>query len=294
MAMRILLLGKNGQLGWEFQRTLAPLGELIALDWPEVDFTKPDTLRALVRSTQPQVIINAAAYTAVDRAETETEICRAINAEAPAVLADEARQQRAAFIHFSTDYVFNGKKGTAYLEEDAPAPLNTYGKTKLEGEQKVQQLGESYWIFRTSWVYSLRRDSFVSKVLEWSRKNKTLKIVSDQVGGPTWCRMLAEISTLVLAQGRQDPFEWIKQSSGLYHLAGSGYASRLEWAQEILKLDPHPNQQLVEEILPAHTSEFPTPAVRPLYTPMNCTRFEQTFHLSLPPWKTALKLMMAG
>ncbi len=294
MAMRILLLGKNGQLGWEFQRTLAPLGELIALDWPEVDFTKPDTLRALVRSTQPQVIINAAAYTAVDRAETETEICRSINAEAPAVLADEARQQRAAFIHFSTDYVFNGKKGTAYLEEDAPAPLNTYGKTKLEGEQKVQQLGESYWIFRTSWVYSLRRDSFVSKVLEWSRKNKTLKIVSDQVGGPTWCRMLAEISTLVLAQGRQDPFEWIKQSSGLYHLAGSGYASRLEWAQEILKLDPHPNQQLVEEILPAHTSEFPTPAVRPLYTPMNCTRFEQTFHLSLPPWKTALKLMMAG
>ena len=294
MAMRILLLGKNGQLGWEFQRTLAPLGELIALDWPEVDFTKPDTLRALVRSTQPQVIINAAAYTAVDRAETEIEICRAINAEAPAVLADEARQQRAAFIHFSTDYVFDGKKGTAYLEEDAPAPLNTYGKTKLEGEQKVQQLGESYWIFRTSWVYSLRRDSFVSKVLEWSRKNKTLKIVSDQVGGPTWCRMLAEISTLALAQGHQDPFEWVKQSSGLYHLAGSGYASRLEWAQEILKLDPQPNQQLVEEILPAHTSEFPTPAVRPLYTPMNCTRFERTFHLSLPPWKTALKLMMEG
>jgi dTDP-4-dehydrorhamnose reductase len=292
--MRILLLGKNGQLGWEFQRTLAPLGELIALDWPEVDFSKPETLQDLVRRIQPQVIINAAAYTAVDRAETEYEICRAINAAAPEVLADEARHQRAALIHYSTDYVFDGHKGAAYIEEDAPAPLNTYGVTKFEGEQNVQKVGDAYWIFRTSWVYSSRRDSFVSKVLEWARKNKTLKIVSDQVGGPTWCRMLAEISTLALVNGRQDPYEWVKQTTGLYHLAGSGLASRLEWAQEILKHDPHPGEQLVEEMIAAETSEFPTPALRPLYTPMNCTKFEQTFHLSLPHWKAALKLMMEG
>jgi dTDP-4-dehydrorhamnose reductase len=292
--MRILLLGKNGQLGWELQRTLPPLGELIALDWPEVDFTKPETMRELVRNIQPNVIVNAAAYTAVDRAETEVEICQAINAAAPAILADEARQQRAAFIHYSTDYVFDGSKGVAYIEEDTPAPLNVYGETKLNGEQKVQAAGEAYWIFRTSWVYSTRRDSFVSKVLEWARQKKSLKIVSDQVGGPTWCRMLAETSTLALAQGRQDPFSWVKQTAGLYHLSGSGSASRLEWAQEILTLDPHPAEQLVEEILSAQTSEFPTPARRPLYTPMNCTRFEGTFHLSLPPWKTALKLMMGG
>ena len=290
--MRILLLGKNGQLGWELQRTLSPLGELIALDWPEIDFTQPETLRNLIRSIRPQVIINAAAYTAVDRAETEVEKCQAINTEAPAVLADEARQQQAALIHFSTDYVFDGNKGDVYTEEDAPAPLNTYGETKLMGEQKVQQLGEAYWVFRTSWVYSSRRESFVSKVLEWSRQKKSLKVVQDQVGGPTWCRMLAEVTTLALAQGRQDPFGWVKETAGLYHLSGSGYGSRLEWAQEILKLDPHPNEQMVEEILPAKTSEFPTPARRPLYTPMNCARFEQTFHLSLPDWKRALKLMM--
>ncbi len=236
--MRILLLGKNGQLGWEFQRTLPPLGELTALDWPEVDFTKPETLREVVHRLQPQVIINAAAYTAVDRAETEVGICRAINAEAPAVLADEARKQHAVLIHYSTDYVFDGNKGAAYLEEDKPAPLNTYGETKLNGEQNVQQAGEAFWIFRTSWVYSSRRDSFVSKVLEWSRQKKSLKIVSDQVGGPTWCRMLAEVSTLALVQGRQDPYEWVKQTAGLYHLSGSGFASRLEWAQEILITRP--------------------------------------------------------
>ncbi len=292
--MRILLLGKNGQLGWEFQRTLPPLGELTALDWPEVDFTKPETLREVVHRLQPQVIINAAAYTAVDRAETEVGICRAINAEAPAVLAEEARKHRAVLIHYSTDYVFDGNKGAVYTEEDQPAPLNTYGETKLSGEHNVRQAGEAYWIFRTSWVYSSRRDSFVSKVLEWSRQKKSLKIVSDQVGGPTWCRMLAEVSTLALVQGRQDPYEWVKQTAGLYHLSGSGYASRLEWAQEILNLDPQKNEQIVEEILPAETAEFPTPAKRPLYTPMSCERFEQTFHLSLPAWKTALKLMMGG
>ena len=292
--MRILLFGKNGQLGWEFQRTLSPLGDVTALDWPEVDFTRPETLREMVRRIQPQVIINAAAYTAVDRAETEIEICQAINAEAPAVLAEEARQLHAVLVHYSTDYVFDGKKGTEYVEEDAPAPLNVYGETKLAGDLNVQQYCEVYWIFRTSWVYSSRRDSFVSKVMEWARQKKTLKVVADQVGGPTWCRMLAEVSTLVLVKGGQDLFDWAGKTTGLYHLSGSGFATRLEWAQEILANDPHADEQMAEEILPAQTSEFPTPAVRPLYAPMSCTRFERTFDLSLPDWKTALKLMMAG
>ncbi len=292
MALRILLLGKNGQLGWEFQRTLAPLGEVTALDWPEIDFAQPTALRALVRQLKPQVIINAAAYTAVDRAESELEKCATINTQAPALLAEEALALRAALLHFSTDYVYDGAKGAPYREDDAPHPLNAYGQTKLAGDQAIQQIGCAYWIFRTSWVYSLRRDSFVTKVLEWSRRQKSLRIVSDQIGGPTWCRQLAEICTQAIAQGRQDPTTWVTQYAGIYHLAGSGWASRLEWAKTILELDPHKAEQLTTEMLPAETSEFPTPAVRPLAAAMDCSKFENTFGLRLPPWQTALRLLM--
>jgi dTDP-4-dehydrorhamnose reductase len=292
MLPRILLLGKNGQLGWEFQRTLATLGEVAAYDWPEIDFAQPEALRALIRQLKPQIIVNAAAYTAVDRAESEPEKCAAINALAPALLAEEARASRAALLHFSTDYVYDGQKGSAYREEDVPHPLNTYGQTKLAGDQAIQQTGGAYWIFRTSWVYSLRRDSFVTKVLEWARRQKTLRIVHDQTGGPTWCRLLAEVSTQALAQGRQDHAGWVAQTAGIYHLAGSGWASRLEWARMILELDPHKEGQAVTELLPAETSEFPTPAVRPLAAAMDCSRFEETFGLRLPRWQTALRLLM--
>ncbi len=290
--MRILLLGKGGQLGWEFQRTLPSLGELTALDFPEIDLSQPETVRAILRQVRPQVIVNAAAYTAVDRAESETGICRAINAQAPAVLAQAARELGAALIHFSTDYVFDGEKGAPYLEADAPHPLNAYGLTKLEGEQQIQQAGGAFWIFRTSWVYSQRRESFVSKVLEWARRQKSLSIVSDQVGGPTWCRLLAEITAQALCMGRQDPVGWVQETAGLYHLAGSGWASRLDWAKAILELDPQKNEQVVEKITPALTAEFPTPDPRPLNTPREFSRFERTFHLQLPPWKDALRLML--
>ena len=293
MALRILLLGKNGQLGWEFQRTLPSLGSLTALDWPEIDFSKADSLRALVREIRPQIIINAAAYTAVDKAESEVSLAAAINATAPGILAEEAAALGAALIHYSTDYVFGGLKGSLYTEADVPNPLNVYGRTKLDGERAIQQVGGAYWIFRTSWVYSLRRDSFVTKVLEWSRRQQTLRVVSDQVGCPTWCRQLAEISTLAIAAGRSDVAGWVGQTNGLYHLAGSGSASRLEWAQEILKLDPHREEQTVTEIVPALTAEFPTPAQRPLYAPMSCEAFTGVFGLRLPPWQDALRLLMA-
>jgi len=292
MALRILLLGKNGQLGWEFQRTLPPLGEVSAFDWPEIDFAQPDALRALIRQLRPQVIINAAAYTAVDRAESEPEKCAAINTLAPALLAEEALALRAALLHFSTDYVYDGQKGAPYREQDIARPLNTYGQTKLAGDQAIQHTGGSYWIFRTSWVFSLRRDSFVTKVLEWSRRQKSLRIVSDQIGSPTWARLLAEITTQALAQGQRDPAAWVGQSTGLYHLAGSGWASRLDWAKTILELDLHKEQQITTEMLPAETREFPTPAARPLAAPMDCSRFTQTFGLCLPPWQTALRLLM--
>jgi dTDP-4-dehydrorhamnose reductase len=200
---------------------------------------------------------------------------------------------RAAFIHYSTDYVFDGTKGSPYVESDAPNPLGVYGQSKLGGEQGVSQVGGAFLVLRTSWVYSLRRDSFVTKVLSWARQQKNLRLVSDQVSGPTWARLLAEITAQVLAEAGNDPYEWLAERSGLYHLAGSGYCSRLEWGRAILRLDPHPEEQLVEQTLAGVTAEFPTPARRPLLSALDCTKFSQVFGLQLPGWEEGLRLAMA-
>lgn len=290
--MRILLLGHLGQLGWEARRSLACLGEIIALDYPQIDLSQPQTLPPLIREIRPHIIYNATAYTAVDKAEQERHLAEQINAVAPGVLAECAREIRAVLIHFSTDYVFDGSKGTPYTETDPPNPLNVYGKTKWQGEQAVQAVDDVYLIFRTSWVYSLRRDSFVTKVLEWSRKQEVLRVVDDQIGNPTWARMLAEVTANLLACHRDDPYTQLHEKRGLYHLAGKGWASRFEWAQAILALDPEREQQATRQLLPARTEEFPTPAQRPLFSALDCTRFEQGFNLSLPPWREALALAM--
>jgi dTDP-4-dehydrorhamnose reductase len=290
--MKILLLGKNGQLGWELRRTLACLGEVLALDFPEVDFTHPELLAALVRSEKPALVVNAVAYTAVDRAESEAESVNRINAQTPGAMAEEAQKIGAGFIHYSTDYVFDGEKGSPYTEGDDPHPLNVYGCTKLGGEQAVQAAGGRAWIFRTSWVFSNRRESFVAKVLQWSRGQKKLRVVSDQIGSPTWARALAEATSLALARGGADLPDWMAQTRGLYHLAGEGSASRLEWAREILSLDTHPEEQVTETIEPAASSEFPTPATRPLYTALDCGRFAATFGFRLPSWQVSLQLAM--
>ena len=289
---RILLLGKIGQLGWELQRTLSPLGEVTALDYPEIDLVKSESLRPIVRSIRPDVIVNATAYTAVDRAEIEPEIAMAINGRAPGLMAEEARELGAALIHYSTDYVFSGDKGSPYVESDETGPLGMYGQSKLAGERAIQEVGGAYLILRTSWVYSLRRDSFVTKVLEWSRKQPSLRIVSDQVSNPTWCRMLAEVNAQLLAKGGSDLHGWARERSGVYHLAGDGSASRFEWARAILELDSHRDEQVTRELLPAATSEFPTPAQRPLNSALNCDRFAETFRLRLPAWEAALRLAM--
>jgi len=292
MTMHILLIGNTGQLGWELERALAPLGEITALDYPSINLAQPESLRPLVKSLRPQMIVNATAYTAVDRAESEASLAMAINRDAPAILAAEARTLGAAFIHYSTDYVFDGKKGSPYIEIDTPNPLNMYGQSKLEGEQAVAQVGGAYLILRTSWVYSLRRSSFVTKVLEWSRQQPTLRVVEDQVGNPTWARMLAEVSAQILAAGGKNCTDWIGERCGLYHLAGGGYASRLQWAQAILRYDSHPEEQVTREVLPAHTADFPTPAVRPLFSALDCARFTAAFGLALPAWEDALRLAM--
>jgi len=286
--MRILLIGKNGQLGWELQRCLSPLGELQALDYPEIDLAQPESLREVIHAARPEVIVNAAAYTAVDRAESERELAFAINATSPGVMAEEAKHLGALLIHYSTDYVFDGTKGASYVESDQPDPLNVYGQSKLAGEQALQAVDGAYLILRTAWVYSLRRDSFVTKVLGWARTQETLRVVDDQISSPTWARMLAEYTGLILARG----LEYIQSRTGLYHLAGKGAVSRFDWARAILELDPQREQQACKALRAASTSEFPTPAQRPLFSALDCVRFEETFKLNVPEWKSGLQLAM--
>jgi len=287
--MNVLLLGNTGQLGWELQRSLQPFGAITALDHPQVNMADPDSIRKTVQECRPDLIVNATAYTAVDKAESEPELANAVNGIGPGVLAEEARKLKALLIHYSTDYVFDGTKAAPYCETDLPRPINVYGKSKLAGEQAIQTMGGNYLIFRTAWVYSLRRESFVSKVLGWARKNEVLRVVDDQISNPTWARMLAEITSMVLARGEG----FLQERTGLYHLAGEGYASRYDWALEILKLDPAKHEQTLKELLPASTTEFPTPAQRPLFSALECRKFVQTFELSLPPWKVALELALA-
>jgi dTDP-4-dehydrorhamnose reductase len=289
---KILQIGTNGQVGWELLRTCSPLGELIGLDYPAVDLSDSAGLRELIRNTKPDIIINAAAYTNVDKAEIEPEAARAINAIGPGVLAEEAKKINAVLVHYSTDYVFDGTKGSPYIETDVTNPLNVYGKTKLEGEQAIQTVGGAYLILRTSWVYSMRQGGFVSKVLQWSRQQEVLRVVDDQVSGPTSARLLAEVTALILARAGEDPYRWFGERAGVYHCAGDGGCSRYEWAQAILELDPKKSEQKVRQLLPAKSSQFPTPAERPLVSVLDCGKFEQTFGLRLPEWREALQLAM--
>jgi dTDP-4-dehydrorhamnose reductase len=286
--LKLLLLGNTGQLGWELQRSLQPLGVVTVYDYPEINMADADSIRKAVQACHPNVVINATAYTAVDKAESEPDLAEAINGRGPGILADEARKLNAVLIHYSTDYVFDGNKGTSYIESDLPHPLNVYGASKLHGEQAVQQVGGDYLILRTSWVYSLRQGGFVNNVLEWARRQDALRMVTDQVGNPTWCRMLAEATSQVLAGG----VGTIREHAGLYHLAGGGFASRYDWAKLILELDPKKSEQKVKEILPALTANFPTPAQRPLFSALNCNLLATTFGLCLPPWEAALRMAM--
>jgi dTDP-4-dehydrorhamnose reductase len=264
----------------------------VAYDYPEIDFTVPSSLRRIVEDSQSQIVINAAAYTDVDKAESESEQAKLINTDAPSILAETCRGLGAAFIHYSTDYVFDGTKGTPYTEEDFPHPLNIYGRTKLAGEQAILKAGGVNLIFRTAWVYSLRRDSFVTKVLRWAHSQTEMHIVDDQVSNPTWARALADITAQLLAKAEPDPLAWLAERCGLYHLAGRGDASRFEWAKEILNYHEKKAPQLVINVHPACSADFPTPAARPNISALDCGKFEQIFNLQLPGWKDALRLAM--
>ena len=290
--MNILLLGNYGQLGWELNRTLAPIGDVFSIDYPKIDLVDLKQLQELVDEAHPNVIVNATAYTAVDRAESERDKALQINAFAPGLLAELAAANHAVFIHYSTDYVFDGTKGSPYVETDTPNPLNVYGESKLIGEQKITETDGAYLILRTSWVYSMRRDCFVTRILRWAREKSVLRIVTDQIGNPTWARMLAEISSQLLAKSNSHPYEWILERKGIYHLAGSGFASRYQFAKTILQFDQHKDKQTITEIQPALTAEFPTPAERPHFSALDTTHFTETFGLQLPPWERSLQLAL--
>ncbi len=285
--MRILLFGKNGQLGWELNRTLVCLGELVALDYPEVDFENPRDVIKVVNQAKPDLIVNAAAYTSVDKAEEEPAKARLINTDTPGEIARWCKLHNAVLIHYSTDYVFDGTKGSPYTEEDEPNPLNVYGKTKLGGEIAIQQSGAPYLILRTAWVYSIRGNNFATKVLEWAKNSDVLRIVDDQISNPTWARALAEITADVIAMGMEDIRSFIASKSGIYNCAGSGYCSRYEWAKLMIEVF---YKKKTINIVPAKTSDFPNLAKRPLFSALDSNKFNRLLKLFLPNWEDSILL----
>jgi dTDP-4-dehydrorhamnose reductase len=286
---RILLLGAGGRLGRELAGVLPALGAVTAPSSRELDLTRPDDVRAAVRRLRPDVLVNAAAYTDVDAAEADGDRAAALNARAPRVLAEEAAALGALLVHFSTDFVFDGAKAAAYVEDDPPAPLGVYGRTKLDGELGVRDAGCAHLILRTSWVYAADRDSFVTRVLRWARERRTLRIVADRTGNPTWCRALAEATAELLKAGSPEPAGFFGSRGGTYHLAGTGSATQWEWADAILRLDPRRSEQVLEELLPAASADFPAPAARPPFSALDCSRIQREFGVRLAPWRDDLE-----
>ncbi len=279
--MKILLTGCGGQLGRELKRSLAPLGELVACDRRQIDLSDPDALRTAVRSIAPTVIINAAAYTAVDKAETEAGLADAINAAAPSLLAEEAKRLDARLIHYSTDYVFDGTKASPYGEDDATTPLSAYGRSKRQGELAIAASGSRHLVLRTSWVYGLHGANFMKTMLRHGRERDELRVVGDQVGAPTWTRHLADATALILAGH--------SAAEGLYHLAAGGETSWHGYAEAIFAEARATG--LLEKSPKVHritTAEYPLPAPRPANSRLDCTRFSSDFGLALPDWRTGL------
>ncbi|MER0204403.1 MAG: dTDP-4-dehydrorhamnose reductase [Nitrosomonas sp.] len=286
--MKILLFGKNGQVGWELQRSLAPLGELIALSSSSKEFCGDLTdfagIQQTLRQISPDIIVNAAAYTAVDKAESEPERAFALNAQAPAVLAQEARRLNAWLIHYSTDYVFNGHSSQPYLETDDCDPLNVYGKSKLEGEKNILTSGCSHLIFRTSWVYATHGNNFIKTILRLAQQRDKLTIVDDQIGSPTGAELIADITSHALRMIKQKP-----EISGLYHLTAVGSTSWYGFAKFILENAERMNYQLKIQpaaLQPIPSRDFPLPAKRPFNSRLNTEKLTKTFGLILPSWQT--------
>lgn len=287
--MKILLFGKNGQLGWELNHSLASLGEVVAVGRDEADFSRPGSLRKIIQKISPDVIVNAVAYTAVDKAEDEEALATIVNAVAPGVLAEEALKQKALLIHYSTDYVFDGTKACAYVETDEPNPVNAYGRSKLAGELAIQGSGCEFFIFRTSWVYSSRGNNFLLSMLRLAKERGELSIVADQFGAPTWARTIAQITSKIIVQ---IPSSRWSEYSGLYHLAASGKTSWYGFAQAIMDLAKQRPGLATASVNKIGTDEYPTPAKRPAFSVLDCTQLNRRLGLSLPDWSESLASCM--
>jgi dTDP-4-dehydrorhamnose reductase len=286
----ILLTGVNGQVGFELARSLQGLGRVVALDRSRLDLGDLDQVRHVVRDVKPKLIVNPAAYTAVDKAESDADACMRANAEAPGVMAEEAEKLGAALVHYSTDYVFDGTKDGAYVEEDVVNPQNVYGKSKLAGEQAIAASGCDYLIFRTSWVYGTRGKNFLMTMLRLGAEREELSVVADQIGAPTWSNTIAALTSNVLAQAVDGSGDWWKEKSGVYHLTASGTTSWHGFAQAIFdnsRLEKKPSVKAI----PA--ASYPTPASRPANSRMSNDKLFATFGVKAPEWEQALHLCMA-
>ncbi|BAY92956.1 MULTISPECIES: dTDP-4-dehydrorhamnose reductase [unclassified Tolypothrix] len=296
--MRILLTGVTGQVGWELQRTLMTLGEIIAVERSashpslQIDLAQPETIRRLIRDIKPDLIINPAAYTAVDKAESEPDLAMAINGIAPGIIAEEAKRIGAVVIHYSTDYVFDGNKTTAYTEQDRPNPQNIYGKTKLVGEQAIASVGVPHLILRTSWVYSRRGKNFLLTMLRLAQEREEIRVVEDQIGAPTWSRMIAEATSQIISQGSQNISEFLAAKGGIYHLTASGKTSWYGFAKAIFELEDKKSDRKLQRLIPIPSQEYPTPATRPAYSLLDSQKLSDNFGLVLPDWQRSLELVM--
>ncbi|MDO8457032.1 MAG: dTDP-4-dehydrorhamnose reductase [Burkholderiaceae bacterium] len=292
--VKILLFGKGGQVGWELQRSLSPLGELVAVDFESTDlcgdFTNLAGLADTVRQVQPTIIVNAAAHTAVDKAESEPELAQTINASAPGIIAQEAQRLGAWMVHYSTDYVFDGSGNQAWLESDTPAPLSVYGQTKWEGEQLVAANCSKHLIFRTSWVYAARGANFAKTMLRLAKERDSLTVIDDQIGAPTGADLLADITALALRQVKAQP-----DLAGLYHLVAHGYTSWHGYAEFVIE---HARRAGVTLKTPQNainkiaTQAYPTPARRPINSRLDTSKLQTVFDLHLPPWQQGVARML--
>ncbi|MGJ7612737.1 MULTISPECIES: dTDP-4-dehydrorhamnose reductase [unclassified Variovorax] len=292
--MKLLLLGKGGQVGWELQRSLAPLGELVALDFDSTDFhadfSRPEQLAETVLKVRPDVIVNAAAHTAVDKAESEPEFARKLNATSPGVVAEAAQQIGALMVHYSTDYVFDGSGTAPWKEDDATGPLSVYGQTKLEGEQLVAQHCAKHLIFRTSWVYAARGGNFAKTMLRLAKERDKLTVIDDQFGAPTGAELLADITAHAIRATLQDP-----KKAGLYHAIAGGETTWHGYARYVLGLAQQAGVELKagpDAVEAVPTSAFPTPAKRPHNSRLDTTKLQTTFGLRLPPWQDGVARML--
>jgi dTDP-4-dehydrorhamnose reductase len=274
--MKILLAGRSGQIGWELHRRLSLLHHVTACDRTQLDICDPSSIARVVREVRPDVVVNAAAYTAVDKAESDLDAARAANAVAPGVFAEEAKKIGARLVHYSTDYVFDGKKPAPYVEEDATNPLNVYGRTKLEGENAVKSAGCAYLILRTCWIFAPRGANFCLTILRLAKEREELRIVDDQIGTPTTAAMVADKTVHAVEQ--------FPEVTGLYHLAAAGRASWHTFAQAIVERAGLPTR-----VLQIPSSQYPTPARRPANSVLDCSRFARDFQTKLPDWHTGLE-----